>query len=79
MSYEQQTDYPSRWVQLPIRLEANLADALDRYSKTTGIPKSRIARSSIQRFINDLERTGVRSALEQLPLSRSTVREEGTK
>lgn len=66
MSYEQQTDCPSRWVQLPIRLEANLADALDRYSKSTRIPKSEIARSSIRRFINDLERTGVRSALEQI-------------
>ena len=66
MSYEQQTDHPSRWVQLPIRLEANLAEALDRYSRATRIPKSEIARSSIRRFINDLERTGVRSALEQI-------------
>lgn len=66
MSYEQQTDFPSRWVQLPIRLEASLADALDRYSRATRIPKSEIARSSIRRFINDLERTGVRSALEQI-------------
>lgn len=66
MNHEQQTDYPSRWVQLPIRLEANLADALDRYSRATRIPKSEIARSSIRRFINDLERTGVRSALEQI-------------
>lgn len=66
MNHEQHTDYPSRWVQLPIRLEANLADALDRYSRATRIPKSEIARSSIRRFINDLERTGVRSALEQI-------------
>lgn len=66
MNHEQQTSYPSRWVQLPIRLEANLADALDRYSKATRIPKTEIARSSIRRFINDLERTGVRSALEQI-------------
>ena len=66
MNHEQQTDYPSRWVQLPIRLEANLAEVLDRYSRATRIPKSEIARSSIRRFINDLERTGVRSALEQI-------------
>ena len=66
MNHEQHTAYPSRWVQLPIRLEANLADALDRYSKATRIPKTEIARSSIRRFINDLERTGVRSALEQI-------------
>jgi hypothetical protein len=64
MNNEQQTDHPSRWVQLPIRLEASLADALDRSSKATRIPKSEIARSSIRRFINDLERSGVRTALE---------------
>lgn len=66
MNNEQHTDCPLRWVQLPIRIEANLADALDRYSKATRIPKTEIARSSIRRFINDLERTGVRSALEQI-------------
>jgi hypothetical protein len=66
MNYEQQTEYPSRWVQLPIRLEASLADALDRYSRSTRIPKSEIARSSIRRFIADLERSGVRNTLERI-------------
>ena len=66
MNYEQQTDYPSRWVQLPIRLEVSLADSLDRYSKATRIPKSEIARSSIRRFIADLERSGVSTALERI-------------
>jgi hypothetical protein len=66
MNYEKQSDYPSRWVQLPVRIETELAAALDRYSKSTRIPKSEIARSSLRRFINDLERTGVRSALEQI-------------
>ena len=60
MNYEQQP----RWVQLPVRLEASQADALDRYSKSTRIPKSAIARSSIARFLADLDRSGVRNALE---------------
>ena len=55
-----------RWVQLPVRLEASQADALDRYSKSTRIPKSAIARSSIARFLADLERSGVRDALERI-------------
>lgn len=62
MNYEQQP----RWVQLPVRLEASQADALDRYSKSTRIPKSAIARSSIARFLADLERSGVRNALEAI-------------
>ena len=66
MNHEQQTDFSPRWVQLPIRLEANLADALDRYSKSTRIPKTEIVRSSIRRFIADLERSGVRTALERI-------------
>ena len=53
-----------RWIQLPVRLEASQADALEQYSKATRIPKSAIARSSIARFLADLERSGVRSALE---------------
>jgi hypothetical protein len=60
MNYEQQP----RWVQLPVRLEASQADALHQYSKITKIPKSAIARSSIARFLADLDRSGVRSALE---------------
>jgi len=63
---DQENEYQTRWVQLPIRLDVNLAAALDHYSKATRIPKTEIARSSIRRFINDLERTGVRSALEQI-------------
>lgn len=66
MNHEQQTDSSPRWVQLPIRLEANLADALDRYSKSTRIPKSAIARSSIARFLADLERSGVLDSLKRI-------------
>jgi hypothetical protein len=62
MNYEQQP----RWVQLPVRLEASQADALEQYSKATRIPKSAIARSSIARFLADLERSGVRNSLERL-------------
>ena len=62
MNYEQQP----RWIQLPVRLEASQADALEQYSKATRIPKSAIARSSIARFLADLERSGVRNSLERL-------------
>ena len=55
-----------RWVQLPVRLEASQADALEQYSKATRIPKSAIARSSIARFLADLERSGLRTALERI-------------
>jgi len=55
-----------RWIQLPVRLEASQADALEKYSKATRIPKSAIARSSIARFLADLERSGVRNSLERL-------------
>ena len=55
-----------RWIQLPVRLEASQADALEQYSKATRIPKSCIARSSIARFLADLDRSGVRNALERI-------------
>jgi hypothetical protein len=55
-----------RWIQLPVRLDASQADALEQYSKATRIPKSAIARSSIARFLADLERSGVRTALERI-------------
>jgi hypothetical protein len=55
-----------RWIQLPVRLEVSQADALEEYSKATRIPKSAIARSSIARFLADLERSGVRTALERI-------------
>jgi len=62
MNYEQQP----RWVQLPVRLEASQADALEQYSKATRIPKSAIARSSIARFLADLERSGVLDSLKRI-------------
>lgn len=59
-------EQPPRWIQLPVRLEASQADELEKYSKATRIPKSAIARSSIARFLADLDRSGVRTALERI-------------
>ena len=61
-----QTQNNTEWVQLPVRIDKHLSEVLDRISRVTRIPKSEIARTSIRRTIADLERTGVRSALEQL-------------
>lgn len=55
-----------QWTQFPIRLESSFADQLDSYSKATRIPKAEIARSSIRRFLVELERSGLRSQLEQI-------------
>lgn len=52
--------------QFPIRLEASLADALDHYAAVTRIPKTEMIRTAVRRVLIDLERTGVRSALEQI-------------
>lgn len=60
------SEQQQRWIQLPVRLEASQADALEQYSKATRIPKSCIARSSIARFLADLDRSGVRTALERI-------------
>jgi hypothetical protein len=62
MNYEQQP----RWVQLPVRLEASQADVLDSYAQATKIPKSSLVRSAVGRFIAELERSGVRTALERI-------------
>ncbi len=61
-----QLEQQPRWIQLPVRLEASQADALEQYSKATRIPKSAIARSSIARFLADLDRSGVKKALETI-------------
>lgn len=49
--------------QFPLRLEVTLADELDRISKETKIPKTTIARISIKKFIAELNKTGIRTAL----------------
>jgi predicted DNA-binding protein len=52
--------------QFPIRLEAPLADALDRYSEATNIPKTTISRIALTKFLNELEKSGARAMLQQV-------------
>ena len=49
--------------QLPLRLNASLADKLDRMSKETQIPKSRIATIGLEKFLSELESSGIQSAM----------------
>jgi predicted DNA-binding protein len=49
--------------QLPLRLNATLADKLDRMSKETQIPKSRIAIIGLEKFLSELESSGIQSAM----------------
>lgn len=52
--------------QFPIRLESALADALDRYSEATNIPKTTISRIALIKFLNELENSGARSAIQKV-------------
>jgi hypothetical protein len=52
--------------QFPMRLEAPLADALDRYSEATNIPKTTISRIALTKFLNELEKSGARAVLQQV-------------
>lgn len=49
--------------QFPLRLNASLADKLDRMSKETQIPKSRIATIGLEKFLSELESSGIKSAM----------------
>lgn len=49
--------------QFPLRLNASLADQLDRVSKETQIPKTRIATIGLEKFLAELETSGIRSAM----------------
>jgi predicted DNA-binding protein len=55
-----------RWIQLPVRLEASQAELLDKYAQATRINKSQIVRSAVGRFISELEKSGIRSAMERI-------------
>ena len=55
--------------QFPIRLEASIADALDRYAQATQIPKTTISRIALVKFMNELENSGARSAIEKACLT----------
>ena len=50
----------------PLRLEHGLATTLDRVSKETQIPKTRIITIGLEKFLSELEETGIRSALKQV-------------
>lgn len=47
-------------------VEAPLADALDRYSEATNIPKTTISRIALTKFLNELEKSGARAMLQQV-------------
>ena len=57
------TATPAR--QFPLRLESSLADRLDQYSLETRIPKTTISRIAIEKFLNELDETGIRTALRE--------------
>jgi hypothetical protein len=54
------------WIQLPVRIEKSQSELLEKYAEATKISKSSIVRSALVRFIADLERSGVRTALERI-------------
>jgi predicted DNA-binding protein len=56
----------TQWVQLPVRIELTQSRRLDHFAKLTRIPKSEIVRSSITSFLNELESSGVKRALENI-------------
>ena len=49
--------------QFPLRLHASLADKLDRVSKETQISKTRIATIGLEKFLSELESSGIQSAM----------------
>lgn len=48
----------------PVRIQWELADELDRIAKRTRINKTTISRIAIQKFIAEIERTGVDEVLD---------------
>lgn len=49
--------------QFPLRLHSSLADKLDRVSRETQIPKTRIVTIGLEKFLSELETSGIRSAM----------------
>jgi len=49
--------------QFPLRLQTSLADQLDRVSKETQIPKTRIATIGLEKFLAELEKSGISSEM----------------
>jgi len=52
--------------QFPIRLESALANALDRYSEATNIPKTTISRIALTKFLNEIENSGARAIVQKI-------------
>ena len=52
--------------QFPLRLPHEIADELDRIAKRTRITKTAISQIAIQKFIGEIERSGVDELLNQL-------------
>ena len=55
-----------RYRQFPVRLELSVSDQLDRYAKLTRIPKTTIARFAIEKFVNEIEISGLVGAVEEV-------------
>jgi hypothetical protein len=49
-----------------LRLEFNLANTLDRVSKETQIPKTRIITIGLEKFLSELEQSGIRNAMKEV-------------
>lgn len=49
--------------QFPLRLHHSLASALDLVSKQTNIPKTRIITIGLEKFLSELETSGIRDAI----------------
>ena len=50
----------------PLRLQSDLADTLDRVSKETNISKTRIVVIGLEKFLIELEETGIRNAIKEV-------------
>jgi predicted DNA-binding protein len=55
-----------RYRQFSVRLELSISDQLDRYAKLTRIPKTKIARFAIEKFVNEIEISGLVGAVEEV-------------
>lgn len=59
-------DYKQPTKQFPVRLCSQLSESLDRISKETNISKTTISRIAIQKFIAELEKSGVCHSIKEV-------------
>jgi predicted DNA-binding protein len=52
--------------QFPVRLDHQLSTELERMSEKTNIPKSTITRIALIKFMNELDDSGVKDAIEKI-------------